>query len=450
MWQTSIEDIIGHTPLVKINKLNPNPRVTMLAKLEAQNPGGSIKDRIATTIINRAEKEGKLKPGGTVVEATGAGNTGIGLAIIAAVRGYKSIFVLPDKVSEEKRNLLRAFGAKVVIAPTAVSPDDPRSYYRVADKITKDTPGAFQAGQYTNPANPEAHYATTGPEIWEQTDGKVTHVVIGMGTGGTISGIGKYLKEKNPNVKIIGVDSVGSLYLHYFKTGELTTVFKTYKTEGIGEDFLPQTMDFSIVDDVIQVDDKENFLTARRLAKEEGILVGSSAGAALAAARKVVKRLKSGIVVVVLPDSGRNYLSKFFNDEWMQELGFLDNGEEESVQPLLNKKLHLITVDAKAGIQDAINIMHKYQISQLPVTDDKKIVGSINEAQLVQSLIHPQRIPVNVAEIMDKEVITLPQSSSVHQLAHALAKKELVIIIDKKGKPVDVLTRIDILSYLTK
>lgn len=291
----------------------------MLAKLEFLNPGGSIKDRIGTFMVDKAEKTGKLKKGGTIVEPT-SGNTGVGLALVATIRGYKSVFVMPDKMSEEKRNLLRAYGAKVVITPTAVLPSDPRSYYQVSDRLTREISGAFKPDQYSNMENPQAHYETTGPEIWRQTEGEVTHIVIGMGTGGTITGIGRYLKKKNPKIKIIGVDPIGSVYYEYFKTKKLSTLFKTYKVEGVGEDFLPKTMDFSVVDDVIQVGDKDCFLTARRLANEEGILSGGSSGMALYAARKVAKKLKQGLVVVIFPDSGRNYLTKFYNDEWMENV----------------------------------------------------------------------------------------------------------------------------------
>lgn len=446
MYYNNILEVIGNTPLVKINKLNPNPRVTMLAKLEFLNPGGSIKDRIGITMIEKAEKEKKLKKRGTIVEPT-SGNTGVGLAMTAAIRGYKTVFVMPDKMSEEKRNLLRAYGAKVVVTPTAVSPEDPRSYYQVSDRLTKDTPGAFKPDQYSNPANPQAHFDTTGPEIWKQTEGKVTHVVIGMGTGGTVTGIGRFLKKKNPKIKIIGVDPVGSVYLEYFKTKKIPKIFKTYKVEGVGEDFLPKTMDFSVVDEVIQAEDKDCFQTARRLAREEGILAGGSSGMALFAARKVAKKLKRGLIVVLLPDSGKNYLSKFYNDDWMRDFGFLDE-EDKSILPMLNKKLHLISIGSKNSPQEAIELMRKYQISQLPVIENKKVVGTICERILIQNLFGREKIPVTVTDIMDRDFITLPQNTSFKQLATALSRKEMIIIIGKKGKPIDVLTRIDLLTHL--
>lgn len=448
MYYKNILEVIGKTPLVKINRLNPNPRVLLLVKLEYLNPGGSIKDRIAPFMIDAAESQKKLKKGGTIVEPT-SGNTGVGLALVAAIRDYKTIFVMPDKMSEEKRNLLRAYGAKVVITPTAVSPEDERSYYKVSNRLTEDIHGAFKPDQYSNPANPEAHYVMTGPEIWEQTQGKVTHVVIGMGTGGTISGVGKFLKEKNPKIKIIGVDPVGSGYYEYYKTGKMPKIFKTYKVEGVGEDFLPKTMDFSVVDDVIAVSDKDCFVTARNLARKEGILTGGSGGMALFAARKVVKKLKKGVVVVILPDSGKNYLTKFFNDDWMRDFGFLDT-EEENIAKLLNKKLHFISIPSQATPQQAITLMREYQISQLPVVEEKKVVGTISEIILIRNLFGKEKIPLTVSDIMDREVIFLPQNASLTQLSKALAQKELVVIIDAKGKPQDVLTRIDILSHLNE
>jgi cystathionine beta-synthase len=448
MWYNNILEVIGNTPLVKINKLNPNARVTMLAKLEFLNPGGSIKDRIGITMVDNAEREGKLKAGGTVVEPT-SGNTGVGLAIVCAIRGYKAIFVMPDKMSEEKRSLLRAYGAKVVITPTAVAPEDERSYYNVSARLARELPGAVKPDQYANPTNPEAHYKTTGPEIWEQTEGRVTHVVIGMGTGGTISGVGQFLKEKNPNIRIIGVDPVGSIYLEYFKTKNIPHIFKTYKVEGVGEDFVPKAMDFSVVDDVIQVEDRDCFITARRLAQEEGILAGGSSGMALHAAAKIARELTSGLMVVILPDSGKNYLSRFYNDSWMRDFGFLE-AEQDSIAPLLDKQLHFISVASKDSPQAAIEIMRKYHISQLPVVEEGQVVGTVSESLLLQKLYGSLKIPVSVTEIMDKDFIALPTSASVTRLGAALTKKEMVIVVDQNNKPVDVLTRIDLLTHFSR
>jgi cystathionine beta-synthase len=324
----NILQTIGNTPVVEIKKLNPNPKVTLLAKLEFINPGGSVKDRIGLAMIEKAEQAGKLKKGGTIIEPT-SGNTGVGLAMVAALRGYRMIFVMPDKMSQEKRSLLQAYGAQVIITPTKVSPDDPRSYYQVAQKLTDKIKGAYKPDQYSNPANPQAHYQTTGPEIWRQTQGQVTHVVIGAGTGGTISGVGKFLKQKNPRIKVIAADPRGSIYAHYFKTRKIKKVLTSYQVEGVGEDFLPQTIDFKYIDQVITVSDRQAFLTTRKLARQEGILAGGSSGMAFYAAQKCIKQLTTkAVLVVIFPDSGRSYLSKIFNDQWMINNRFLKNNNK--------------------------------------------------------------------------------------------------------------------------
>ncbi len=321
-YYENILGIVGNTPLVKLNKITKDVNATILAKLEFMNPGGSVKDRMAVYMVEKAVKNGLLKPGGTIVEAT-SGNTGIGLAMYAAVKGFKAIFTIPDKMSQEKINLLKAFGAEVIVCPTAVPPDSPESYYEVAKKIHRETPNSYFVNQYHNEDNVEAHYMTTGPEIWEQTGGKIDYFVAGAGTGGTISGAGKFLKEKNPDIKIIAVDPVGSVYHDWFKYKRLIEP-KVYMVEGIGEDMLCETMHFEVIDDIIQVNDEEAFFMTRRLAREEGILAGGSSGAAVYAALKISKDLpKDKVVVVILPDTGRNYISKIFNDEWMREKGFL-------------------------------------------------------------------------------------------------------------------------------
>lgn len=318
----NILEAVGNTPLIKINKLTCNLKPTILAKAEFLNPGGSIKDRISIQMVMDAEKNGALKKGSTIIEATGAGNTGIGLAIAATLKGYKTIFTMPDKASKEKESLLRAFGAEVIRCPTDVSPEDPRSYYKAAEKIAKNTPNTFYTMQYYNASNPAAHYRTTGPEIWKDTNGKVTHLVAGIGTGGTISGTAKYLKEKNPNIKVIAPDPEGSIFHHKFY--ETDGEMHTYKIEGIGEDFIPGTVDLSLVDEIKIVSDKEAYKIARELAEKEALLVGSSSGAAVHVALEIAKDLdESNIIVVILPDTGRNYLSTIFNDEWMKQNGFL-------------------------------------------------------------------------------------------------------------------------------
>ncbi|RME80201.1 MAG: pyridoxal-phosphate dependent enzyme [Planctomycetota bacterium] len=320
-FANSVLELIGNTPLIRLNKLTQGIKPLVLVKAEFMNPGSSVKDRIGYYMIEDAEKEGRIKPGGTIIEST-SGNTGFGLALTAAVKGYKCIFTLPDKVSDEKINLLKALGARVEVCPTKVSPDDPRSYYSVAKRLEKEIPNSLYINQYHNQSNPKAHYLTTGPEIWEQTEGKITHFVCCLGTGGTITGIARYLKEKNEKIRIIGVDPVGSIYYEYWKTKKVGE-FKPYLVEGIGEDVIPSSVDLSLVDDMMQVEDKECFDTARRMAKEEGIFAGGSSGGAVSAALRLAKELEDGVIVALLPDTGERYLSKVYNDEWLKEHGLL-------------------------------------------------------------------------------------------------------------------------------
>ena len=452
-----ITGTIGSTPLVQLRKLGadlPNP---LLAKIEFFNPGGSIKDRIAMNIIDDAEEKGLLEPGGTVVEAT-SGNTGVGLAIVAAMRGYKCIFVMPDKMSLEKIQLLRAFGAKVVITPTAVAPEDPRSYYKVADRIVEETPNSILANQYHNPENPISHYQSTGPEIWEQTEGKVTDVVIGMGTGGTISGVGRYLKEKNPDIQIVGVDATGSILKEIWENeGEIPDGVEaiTYKVEGIGEDFLPSTTDLSVVDHIVRVSDRESFIWTRRLVSEEGIFAGGSSGAAIAGAARYAQELpKDRLVVVILPDSGSRYLSKIFDDKWMRENGYLDSewGEMTLREVLQAKESNeMIFAGADEEIRKVIEKMKVHDISQLPVIDEKdRVVGIVQEVDLLKHLLASQNGSGQeefVSAVMQAAPPSLPSSTSMADAIQDIVKHN-VVVVTEGSKIAGVLTKIDALDFI--
>ncbi|HEX8969070.1 MAG TPA: cystathionine beta-synthase, partial [Chloroflexota bacterium] len=412
--RATILDAVGNTPLVRLSRLGSRTRTPLVAKVEALNPGGSVKDRIGLAMIEAAEQAGHLRPGDTIVEPT-SGNTGTGLAIAAALKGYRLVCVMPDKMSIDKIALLRAYGAEVVVCPTAVPRESPQSYYSVADRLAREIPGAFQPNQYFNPANPASHEATTGPEIWRQTDGQVTHFVAGMGTGGTISGVGRALKQRNPAIQLGGADPVGSIY----SAGEHFTP-KIYKVEGIGEDFLPGTMDLSVVDRIEVVDDKESFLMARRLTREEGILAGGSSGSALVAAMRVAQAVDDprALIVVLLPDTGRNYLSKIYNEEWMRANGFLEQFPTHSVGEVLggghraveSRLPPFIGVQTRDTVRAAIDAMQNYGISQLPVLEDGadeggavgRMVGSIQERTLLDRIYRdPTLVDSSVGAAMD-------------------------------------------------
>ena len=449
---------IGKTPLVRLKRLGSEIACPIYAKVEFFNPGGSVKDRIAVNIIEQAERSGRLKPGGTVVEAT-SGNTGLGLAMVCAMKGYKATFVLPDKMSQEKIQLLRAYGARVVITPTAVAPDDPRSYISVSKRIVEETPNAILANQYHNPENPHSHYLTTGPEIWEQTGGKVTDVVMGMGTGGTISGAGRFLKEKNPDIRIIGVDPVGSLLMETWQKGHVPgdPHPKTYKIEGIGEDFLPSTLDLSVVDQVIQVGDKESFIWARRLVKEEGIFCGGSSGSALAAAIQYAENLPPDhLLVVLLPDSGSRYLSKFYDDKWMRENGFMAaEWCEASLKEILSVKpvKGLITAHENDRLTDVIAAMKSHDISQMPVvTQEESLAGLVTEIDLLKYLVednHIQSPGETIAGIMRPAQNVFPSSTSVETVLPVIMENQFVLVTEE-NPPVGNLTKIDILDFITQ
>jgi cystathionine beta-synthase len=447
---------IGNTPLVRLNRVARGLRCTLAAKLEFLNPGGSVKDRIALNIVEAAERDGRLKPGGTVVEAT-SGNTGVGLAIVAAIKGYRSVFVMPDKMSTEKIRLLRAFGSKVVITPTAVAPDDPRSYYKVADRIVEDTPNSILANQYHNPENPRSHFDTTGPEIWDQTAGRVTDVVIGMGTGGTITGVGRFLKQRNPKIRVVGVDPLGSLLYETHNLGRLPDDPhpKTYKTEGIGEDFLPSTLDLSVVDEVIQVGDKETFLTTRRLVREEGIFCGGSSGTAVAAALRYCRNLgPDRLVVVILPDSGSRYLSKVFDDDWMRENGFLESAwAGASARDVMAAKSlqDVILARPDEPVSDIVRRLKQHDISQMPVVAaDGSLLGLVNEVDLLNHLVLGDGHGPDdaIAGLVRSDVATIAPDAPLESLMSVFVNRQVAVVLEA-GQVCGILTKIDILDYLS-
>src|SRR5450755_1241054 len=438
-YAETVLDLIGHTPLVKLNKVTEGVSATVLAKIEYLNPGGSSKDRIAVRIIDAAEREGKLKPGGTIVEPT-SGNTGIGLALVAQQRGYRCVFVCPDKVSEDKRNTLIAYGAEVVVCPTSVAPDNPESYYSVSDRLAREIPGAFKPDQYSNPNGPLSHYETTGPEIWEQTEGRITHFVAGVGTGGTISGVGKYLKEvSNGRVRVIGADPEGSVYSG--GTG------RPYLVEGVGEDFWPVAYDPSVVDEIISSSDAESFDLTRRLAREEGLLVGGSSGLAVASALKLAARLgKDDVVVVLLPDGGRGYLGKVFNEQWMQSYGFAQVSDERTVEDLIRLKSgelpDLVHAHPSDTVRDAIQIMAKHDVSQLPVLTAEppvvigEVVGALAEGALVELVFSgAANMTDSIAEFVGAPLGLIGVHESVTQAREALSTATALLVVDD-GKPI--------------
>ena len=452
------EDIlgtIGNTPMVKLSRLTRGLPCQIIAKLEFFNPGGSVKDRIALPILEGYEQSGELLPGGTVVEAT-SGNTGVALAIACALKGYQAIFVMPDKMSQEKIQLLRAFGARVVITPTAVAPDDPRSYYSVAERIVEKTSNAVFANQYHNPANPESHRLTTGPEIWEQTGGEVTDVVVGMGTGGTLTGIGQFMRENNHEVRLIGVDPKGSLLYDVWKAGGSLAGLKasTYKIEGIGEDFVPTTLDLGLIDLVVQVDDAEAFRWTRRLVREEGIFCGGSSGAAMAGAVKVAAGLgPERLMVVVFPDSGSRYLSKVFNDDWMRENGFLEiDRRKVPVRDIASARglSDLILATQDDPLQEVIARMRDNGVSQLPVVDGQgRLVGLVSEVDLLDHMLKSDRDAAqSIAPMVNPDVGSVFEADPLEEVLPELVSRKVIVLTDETGGPTGIVTVIDALEYI--
>jgi cystathionine beta-synthase len=449
----SILDAVGDTPLVRLSRLGRGLTPSIAAKLEAMNPGGSIKDRVAPALIEAAERQGRLKPGGTIVEPT-SGNTGTGLAIAARLKGYRVIAVMPDKMSKEKIDLLRAYGAEVVVAPTEVAPESAESYYRVADRLAEEIPGAFQPNQYENPANPEAHYRGTGPEIWEQTGGRITHLVAGVGTGGTISGVGRYLKERNPAVEVVGADPVGSIY-----SGD---EIKPYLVEGVGEDFWPQAFDRHVVDRFVRVSDRDSFLMARRLANTEGILAGGSSGLAVHAALEVARGVEDpeALIVVILPDGGRAYLSKVYNDAWMAQYGFLEREPDLTVGDVFRQKQAdgeippLLTVESHQQVRDAIALMHDHRVSQLPVVsgqDLHSVVGAVTERGLLRHAIDdPELLSAEVVDVMEPPFPAVSAEDSVREAVELLAGAREALLVTRDGRLEGIVTRADLLESLAR
>lgn len=441
----NVLEAIGKTPLIRLNSITKESKSIIYVKLESLNPGGSVKDRIGLSMIEAAEKEGLLRPGGTIIEAT-AGNTGVGLALVAAIKGYRTIFVMPDKMSEDKISLLKAYGAEVVITPTSVPPDSPESYNGVADRLAKEIPGAYRPNQFENPNNPLAHYLTTGPEIWEDSGGKVDVFVAGMGTGGTISGVAKYLKEQKPDIVIVGADPEGSIL-----SGDNP---KSYKVEGIGEDFIPKAFNRQIVDEMIRVSDKESFNIARRLAREEGLLVGGSSGTAVAAALKYDQRLKKPeYIVVLIPDTGRNYLTKIFSDSWMQKNGFWEDKEVRivKVREILNQKKGLppiISITTGEILSKAVKLMREYNISQLPVIDNRKVVGNLDEPSLMKLLHDGTEVTKQqISEVMGKPLPMRDEDTDITEAYRVLLSGTTGVIVTRNEIPIGVITRVDLINY---
>jgi cystathionine beta-synthase len=447
----NVLEAVGNTPIVKLNSVGSNVVADIYVKLEYMNPGGSMKDRVAINIVRDYERRGLLKPGGTIVEAT-SGNTGMGLALVSAIRGYRCIFVMPDKMSEEKIKSLQAFGARVVICPTHVDPEDPRSYYSVSRRLAEETPGAVLANQYYNPANPEAHYLSTGPEIWAQTGGEIDVFCAGMGTGGTLSGCARFFKERKPEMKVVGVDPVGSLYYDYVKTGTMVRP-RPYKVEGIGEDFLPGTMNLGIIDEVIRVNDKECFLTTRELVRREGIYCGGSSGAAVAGAIKYAEGITRKVnIVVLLPDSAQKYLSKIFDDNWMRQNGFLEPDPIGTVADLIAAKSAGAVITAEAGdsVGAVITKMKAHGISRLPVLRDGKLIGVVAEIDVLRHMAEAGHSPEDAVEaLVEADFATATPGTRIALITELFGQGGIIVVLED-DRVLGVITKIDLIDYLAK
>lgn len=450
MYYNNILETIGNTPLVKLNKVCKDVPCTVLAKVETFNPGNSIKDRMAVKMIEDAEKDGRLKPGGTIIEGT-SGNTGMGLALAAIVKGYKLICVMPDKQSKEKMDMLRAVGAEVVVTPTNVDSDDPRSYYSVSARLSREIPNSFYPNQYDNPSNVVAHYEQTGPEIWKQTEGKITHLVVGVGTGGTISGTGKYLKEQNPNIKVWGIDTYGSALKAYHETGKIVeSEIYSYVTEGIGEDIIPKCINFDIIDLFEKVTDKDGMIMTRELAKKEGIFVGNSAGCAIAGLNQLKDKLKpTDLVVVIFHDHGSRYVGKIFNDDWMRDRGFLDKDRISVLEVHGAKQRELMSVEADAYVNDVLKLITDNGISQLPVFENGKPVGSITEGKLFHHLFNkPEDRNCKVRDIMQAPFPEVSGNMSISEMAETFDKNTPAVLYKDGTGVYRILTKHDIIKAL--
>jgi len=452
MWYNNILETIGNTPLVKLNNITKEIEATVLAKVESTNPGNSIKDRMAVKMIEVAEQNGLLKPGGTIIEGT-SGNTGMGLAMAAIIKGYKCIFTTTDKQSKEKVDALRAFGAEVIVCPTNVEPEDPRSYYSVSSRLEREVPNSWKPNQYDNLANSLAHYEQTGPEIWAQTEGKITHLVVGVGTGGTISGTGKYLKEQNPNIQVWGIDTYGSVFKKYKETGIMDkNEIYPYITEGIGEDFLPKNVDFDLIDLFEKVTDKDAALMTRDIARKEGIFVGNSAGSAIAGLLQLKDRLKpEDIVVVIFHDHGSRYMGKMYNEDWLRERGFLQD-EKLTARAILAKKdqSEIITIDCEKTILEAINNMNTLNISQIPVTQKGMVVGKLAEGDILKALLeNPSLKSAPVSEIMTATFPFVDMNTSIDRISALINKENSAVLIEDEQGKIEIITQYDIINAIS-